>query len=86
MIFDKLLYIMKTYEQCPNCGSSTIGNGQGGIFVESNTYTRTCKCGFNITVDENNNEIITKEKFTCNDCDEKDNKNCTCLKDSEYHE
>lgn len=54
----KLLEIMPKYEKCPNCGSTTIGNGQGGIIVEDETFTRTCKCGFKITVDENGNEVV----------------------------
>lgn len=48
---------MKKYEICPNCGSTTIGNGEGGIIVEDNTYTRTCKCGFKKTVNEDNIDI-----------------------------
>lgn len=54
----KLLEIMPKYEKCPNCGSTTIGIGQGGIIVEDETFTRTCKCGFKITVDENGNEVV----------------------------
>lgn len=54
----KLLAIMPKYEKCPNCGSTTIGNGQGGVIVEDETFTRTCKCGFKITVDENGNEVV----------------------------
>ncbi|MEG0153007.1 MAG: DUF3797 domain-containing protein [Clostridium sp.] len=53
----KLLKIMPKYEKCPKCGSSTIGNGQGGIIVEDGTFTRTCKCGFKITVDEDGKVI-----------------------------
>ncbi len=37
----RLLEIMPKYEKCPNCGSTTIGNGQGGIIVEDDTFTRT---------------------------------------------
>lgn len=52
-----LIPIMKKYEKCPNCGSTTIGNGEGAIIVEEETYTRTCKCGFKITVNEDGKEI-----------------------------
>lgn len=54
----KLLEIMPKYEKCPMCGSTSIGNGAGGIIVEDETFTRTCKCGFKITVDENGNEVV----------------------------
>lgn len=57
MEITKLMPIMKKYEKCPNCGSTTVGNGKGGIIIEDDTYTRTCKCGFKITVDENDKEI-----------------------------
>jgi iron(III) transport system ATP-binding protein len=56
----QLMPIMKKYENCPDCGSSTIGNGQGGIIVEDDTYTRFCKCGFKITINENGEEIKCK--------------------------
>lgn len=49
--------IMPKYEICPSCGSDRIGGGCGGVIVEDNTFTRTCKCGFKITVDEDGNEI-----------------------------
>jgi hypothetical protein len=35
----KLLEIMPKYEKCPSYGNTTIGNGQGGIIVEDNTFT-----------------------------------------------
>lgn len=57
----KLLAIMQKHERCPNCGSTTIGNGLGGIIVEDETFTRGCKCGFEITVDEDGNEVIEDE-------------------------
>lgn len=53
----ELIPIMKKYEKCPKCGSTKIGNSEGGIIVEDDTYTRTCKCGFKITVDKNNKEV-----------------------------
>lgn len=60
----KLLEIMPKYANCPDCGSNKIGNGQGVLIVENNTYTRSCECGFSITLDENENEVetITREK------------------------
>ncbi|HCL4549710.1 DUF3797 domain-containing protein [Clostridium botulinum] len=53
-----LLPIMKKYEKCPKCGSNRIGNGEGGIIIEDDTYTRTCKCGFKITINEDGKEDI----------------------------
>ena len=52
-----LLAIMPKYNNCPNCNSAYIGNGQGEVIVKDNTFTRSCECGFSITVDENGKEI-----------------------------
>ena len=57
MEIEKLMAIMPKYEIRPSCGSDRIGGGCGGVIVEDNTFTRTCKCGFKITVDEDGNEI-----------------------------
>ena len=53
----RMLAIMPKYNDCPKCGSDKVGNGEGAIIVEDDTYTRKCKCGFEITVDENGKEI-----------------------------
>ncbi len=41
----------------PRCGNNKIGNGEGGIIIEDDTYTRTCKCGFKIKINEDGKEI-----------------------------
>lgn len=56
----KVLQIMKKYNNCPKCGSDQIGNGEGKIAVENDTFTRGCKCGFEITLDENEKEILAQ--------------------------
>lgn len=53
----KSMALMEKYGECPNCGNDLIGDGQGGLIVEEDTFRRFCKCGFDITVDENGNEI-----------------------------
>ena len=52
----KALEIMTKYQNCPDCGNNKIRNGEGGLIVEDDTFTRKCKCGFSITVDENGKE------------------------------
>lgn len=42
--------LMKKYSKCPQCGSIEIGNGNGGVVVENNTFRRFCKCGFDVTL------------------------------------
>ena len=53
----ELMPIMKKYEKCPECGNTLIGKRQGSVRVEDKTFTRTCKCGFKITVDANGIKI-----------------------------
>ncbi|MCB2300376.1 DUF3797 domain-containing protein [Clostridium tagluense] len=53
----EVMPIMKKYEKCPKCGNTKIGKRQGSIRIEEDTFTRTCKCGFKIIVDENGKEI-----------------------------
>ena len=48
--------LMDMYENCPICGSNKIetkGNKLiSGIVINSNTFKRVCKCGFNIEIKE----------------------------------
>jgi len=53
----KLLDMLYKYNNCPECGNNKIGNGSGAIIVEEDTFTRKCKCGFEITTDEDGKEI-----------------------------
>lgn len=53
----KALTLMNKYSECPSCGNGAIGNGEGKLIVDDTTFTRTCKCGFRITTDENGKEI-----------------------------
>lgn len=42
------LALLKKYSKCQNCGSEQIGNGEGTLEIEENTFRRTCKCGWSI--------------------------------------
>lgn len=53
----KSMELIEKYADCPNCGNEFIGNGQGGLVVEDSTFRRFCKCGFDITVDGDGEEI-----------------------------
>jgi hypothetical protein len=46
----RALELLKKYADCPDCGSDKVGNGAGTLEIEDNTFTRTCKCGFEITI------------------------------------
>lgn len=53
MNYKKSMRLMEKYCDCPKCGNEYIGNGQGGITVEDDTFRRWCKCGFDIIIDDN---------------------------------
>ncbi len=58
MIALKVLELMRQHNICPKCGNSKIGNGEGKLIIEDNTYLRECKCGFKIQFDKDGKEII----------------------------
>lgn len=43
--------LTEQYAVCPECGNDRIGNGEGALVVDEDTFTRSCKCGWKITVD-----------------------------------
>ncbi|MBY2272868.1 DUF3797 domain-containing protein [Clostridioides difficile] len=56
----KMINVLKLsamYCFCPKCGSDELGEGEGSLIVDEYTFHRKCKCGFDIIVDERNDEI-----------------------------
>lgn len=56
----KLLEIMGKYINCPVCGNDKVGNGQGYVISQDKTFTRGCKCGWEIKVNEDGGVISEK--------------------------
>ena len=52
----KMLDLMKRHDNCPTCGNTYIGNGEGKLIVEDKTFYRSCKCGWEFKVDEDGKE------------------------------
>lgn len=46
----KSLELMKKYTCCPECGNSYIANGEGKLIIEYDIFYRSCKCGWEITL------------------------------------
>ncbi len=44
--------LMKKYSECQNCGNKYVGNGQGGMQIEGDTFYRWCKCGWSVKTNE----------------------------------
>lgn len=42
--------LMMKYNSCPKCGNEYIGDEEGTLLVEDDTFARSCKCGFEITI------------------------------------
>jgi hypothetical protein len=51
------IQLMNKYNNCLRCGSDKIGNGAGKLIIEDDTFHRSCKCGWSITVDENDKPV-----------------------------
>lgn len=61
MNYFKARKLMIKYAYCPKCGSENLGNGQGGITLENDTFRRWCKCGFDKTVNEDDKKMGVKQ-------------------------
>lgn len=56
----KLIELMQKYTNCPVCGNYKVGNGQGHIISQDKTFTRGCKCGWEIKIHEDGRVIHEK--------------------------
>lgn len=44
--------LMEKYAACETCGSEMIGNGAGVMDIGENHFTRSCKCGWKIEIQD----------------------------------
>lgn len=42
--------MINKYAVCPQCGSEYVGNGEGVLEIEGNTFKRSCKCGWGVEI------------------------------------
>ena len=42
--------MINKYAVCPQCGSEYVGNGEGVLEIEDNTFKRSCKCGWSVEI------------------------------------
>lgn len=52
MKFEKALELINKYKKCPECGNGFIGNGQGALCIDNDTFERSCKCGWSIRIEQ----------------------------------
>lgn len=48
MEIEKVTKLLNQYKECPDCGNKYVGNGQGTLIVDDDTFYRSCKCGFQV--------------------------------------
>ncbi|KEI18258.1 DUF3797 domain-containing protein [Clostridium haemolyticum] len=58
----KVVSLIRKYEKCPVCGSYKVGDIEGKILIDGDIFKRSCKCGFEITLDSDGKEIKEYEK------------------------
>lgn len=47
-----VIILLKKYRKCIKCGSEKLGSGEGVLEIKDDIFTRSCKCGFNIKIQE----------------------------------
>jgi hypothetical protein len=66
MNIEKALALQEKYAECPKCGNSYVGNGEGKLIIDDGKYAgkfhRSCKCGWSITTDADGYEINTMKQ------------------------
>lgn len=48
--------LARQYAECPECGSTLVGNGHGKLIIEDDTFYRSCKCGWEVTVKDGDSD------------------------------
>ncbi|ACM16014.1 TPA: DUF3797 domain-containing protein [Bacillus cereus] len=46
----KSVQLLRKYAACQECGNENVGNGEGTVEIQDDTFKRTCKCGWEIEV------------------------------------
>lgn len=52
----KAIRLARKHAECPKCGNTFIGSGEGEVIITDNEFYRSCKCGWEITIKEGDNE------------------------------
>ncbi|MGE6347876.1 DUF3797 domain-containing protein [Bacillus mycoides] len=56
------LRLTREHAECPDCGNDMLGNGEGTLIIEDNTFERTCKCGW-LEYQSGGRETMTVEEL-----------------------
>ncbi|AHV96145.1 DUF3797 domain-containing protein [Paenibacillus sabinae] len=44
--------LSKQYAACPECGNIYVNNGEGTIRIDKDSFYRSCKCGWSVTIND----------------------------------
>jgi hypothetical protein len=47
----KVIELFKLFAKCPQCGSDTVGPLEEMLKIDTNTFERSCKCGWNTRIE-----------------------------------
>ena len=50
MLMSQAIQLLEMYRNCPSCGNQKLGNVEGRLEVQDQTFMRQCKCGFFVIV------------------------------------
>ena len=56
MKLTRSLELMAKYTTCPECGNGYIANGEGKLIIEDDMFYRSCKCGWEVKIQEKEEE------------------------------
>ncbi|MEG0259438.1 MAG: DUF3797 domain-containing protein [Lysinibacillus sp.] len=61
MLAREAMELTKKYSTCPCCGNDKVGGepSQGALIIEDEVFTRSCKCGWSVTVDRRIKHVAT---------------------------
>ena len=67
--------ILNKYVKCPMCGHDKLGNGHGALIIEDEVLERSCRCGFIIRINKDEEVILhryeSNENTYCGKCNSK---------------
>ncbi|WP_363316697.1 DUF3797 domain-containing protein [uncultured Dysosmobacter sp.] len=57
MELDVTIKLIRLFGRCPNCGNDMVGPNDGLLDITDHTFTRTCTCGWTVTVEEHGRRL-----------------------------
>ena len=52
MKLKEVIKLIEIYGECPICKNNLIGYKEGDFIIDEHSFTRKCKCGYEVTIKE----------------------------------